>query len=147
MQLIFQCQFQGETAKMIESEKFMAKIAGVSYVPIEHKLIHSKTLLETLNTKGLFKKLFVLWIMWFFVAVCGFANDLNSNSLAGNLYLNQALFGILLVLSKIVLLFVDTKFENFKRRTLHQGSQSGMIISFLILAIFLWIDYHVSFLV
>ncbi|CAA93635.2 Major facilitator superfamily (MFS) profile domain-containing protein [Caenorhabditis elegans] len=133
---------KGETAKMIESEKFMAKIAGVSYVPIEHKLIHSKTLLETLNTKGLFKKLFVLWIMWFFVAVCGFANDLNSNSLAGNLYLNQALFGILLVLSKIVLLFVDTKFENFKRRTLHQGSQSGMIISFLILAIFLWIDYH-----
>lgn len=133
---------KGQTNKMIESEKFMAKIAGIAYQPIEHKLIHSKTLIETLETKGLFRKLSVLWLMWFFVAVCGFANDLNSNTLAGNLYLNQVLFGILLVFSKMFLLFVDSNFESFKRRTLHQGSQAGMIICFAILAIFLYNDYH-----
>ncbi|EGT47482.1 hypothetical protein CAEBREN_14299 [Caenorhabditis brenneri] len=132
----------GQTSKMIESEKFMAKVAGVPYQPVEHKLIHSKTLIETLKTKGLFRKFSVLWLMWFFVAVCGFANDLNSNTLAGNLYLNQVLFGILLVFSKILLLFVDSNFENFKRRTLHQGSQALMIICFSILATFLYNDYH-----
>ncbi|KAF1748724.1 hypothetical protein GCK72_025191 [Caenorhabditis remanei] len=139
---------KGRNTEMIESEIFMARIAGVIYEPKEHKIIQSKTFMETIKTKGLFRKLSVLWIMWFFVAICGFANDLNSNTLAGNLYLNQVLFGILLVFSKIVLLFVDSKYENFKRRSLHQGSQAGMILCFAILAMFLYNDYHgVGFLI
>lgn len=133
---------KGKTAQMIESEKIMAKIAGVPFQPSERKHVHSKTLVQTLKTKGLFKKLSVLWVMWFLVAVCGFANDLNSTGLAGNLYINQALFGLLLVVSKVVLLFVDSTFENFKRRTLHQGSQSVMIACFAVLAVFSYYDYH-----
>uniref|UniRef100_A0A8R1HGV8 MFS domain-containing protein n=1 Tax=Caenorhabditis japonica TaxID=281687 RepID=A0A8R1HGV8_CAEJA len=132
----------GLTGRMIESEKQIARIAGISYVTVEHKTIAPKSLCETLKTKGLLKKLIILWIMWFIVAVCGFANDLNSNNLAGDLYLNQVLFGVLLVFSKMLLLFVDTHFKNFKRRTLHQGSQIGTLICFITLTVFLLNDYH-----
>lgn len=128
--------------RMIQSEMFMAKIAGKPYEYVEHKFLFSKGLLETLQTKGLFKKLFVLWTMWFFVAVCGFANDLNSNTLAGDLYLNQALIGILIVISKVMMLFMDRKFECFTRRALHQGSQLGTIICFSILTAFQLNNYQ-----
>ncbi|CAI2350981.1 unnamed protein product [Caenorhabditis sp. 36 PRJEB53466] len=133
---------KGLKARMVLSEVHMARIAGVPYEPVEHTTVRPKTFTETLKTKGLFKKLFILWIMWFIVSICGFANDLNSNTLAGDLYLNQVLFGILLVFSKMLLLFVDTQFKNFKRRTLHQGSQVGTIICFVLLTVFLLNDYH-----
>ncbi|EGT47687.1 hypothetical protein CAEBREN_29089 [Caenorhabditis brenneri] len=133
---------KGFKSRMIQSEVHIAKVAGIPYVPVEHKSIRSKTLLETLKTKGMFRKLRTLWIMWFIGAMCGTASDLNSGNLAGDFYLNQLLFGVLLVFSKMLLLFVDTRFTNFKRRTLHQGSLIGIIISFACLTSFRVMDYH-----
>lgn len=133
---------RGFKARMIQSEMQIARIAGVPYVPVQHKLVRPKSLMDTLKTKGMFKKLFILWTMWFIIAICGFANDLSSGTLAGDLYLNQLFFGILLVFSKMLLLFVDTYFTNFKRRTLHQGSQIGTLCCFIILTTFMSMDYH-----
>lgn len=40
--------------------------------------------------------------MFFTASIAAYANDLNSSSLSGNLFLNQLLFGVLIALSKIV---------------------------------------------
>lgn len=133
---------QGFKARMIQSELHIARVAGIPYVPVEHKLLRPKGLIETLRTKGMFKKLSVLWSMWFIVAICGGAIDLNSGTLAGDLYLNQLLFGILLVFSKMMLLFVDTNFQNFKRRTLHQGSLIGTLVCVVVMTVYTATDYH-----
>ncbi|KAF1757488.1 hypothetical protein GCK72_013944 [Caenorhabditis remanei] len=133
---------KGFKSRMILSEIHIAKVAGVPYTPVEHKLLRPKGLIETLRTKGMFKKLLVLWSMWFIVAICGGAIDLNSGTLAGDLYLNQLCFGVLLVFSKMLLLFVDTNFPNFKRRTLHQGSLIGTLICVIIMTFYTASDYH-----
>ncbi|CAB3409923.1 unnamed protein product [Caenorhabditis bovis] len=134
--------------EMIESEQKIAKVAGIEYIPLVHKQTEPKSILETIRAEGNLKKLIVLWIMWFIASICGFANDLNSNNLSGDFYLNQILFGILLVVSKWVLLAVDQTFDNFKRRTLHQGAQAISILIFIVLTIFTFIDYGgIAFLI
>ncbi|PIC19974.1 hypothetical protein B9Z55_025323 [Caenorhabditis nigoni] len=133
---------KGRITEMIETEKYMANIAGVPFVPVEHHLIESKSFWAVIKTKGTFFKLFILWIFWFGVAVCGFSNDLNSGKLVGNLYMNQILFGIIIVISKVVLLFVDKNFDWFKRRTLHQGSIAGTVLCFGVLGAMCHNDYH-----
>lgn len=133
---------KGFTERMRQSEMHIARVAGIPYVAVEHKFIHPKSLKETLKTRGMFRKLRVLWSMWFIVSFCGTAMDLNSGNLAGDLYLNQFLFGILLVFSKALLLFVDTQFSNFQRRTLHQGALIGTLICISVLTSFLATDYH-----
>ncbi|CAL2040293.1 unnamed protein product [Caenorhabditis brenneri] len=133
---------KGKYDEMVASEKKIARIAGIPYVPIHHSSIQPKGLLETLKTKGMLNKLLVLWSMWLIVAICGGAIDLNSGTLAGNLYLNQLLFGILLVFSKMLLLFVDTFCPNFKRRTLHQGSLLGVLLCIGVLTGFTMENYH-----
>ncbi|CAP26484.1 Protein CBG05850 [Caenorhabditis briggsae] len=133
---------KGFKSRMIQSEMHIARVAGIPYAPVEHKVLRPKGLIETLKTKGMFKTLSVLWSMWFIVAICGGAIDLNSGKLSGDLYLNQMLFGILLVFSKMLLLYVDTNFHNFKRRTLHQGSLIGTLICVVIMACYTMSDYH-----
>ncbi|KAF1753376.1 hypothetical protein GCK72_019933 [Caenorhabditis remanei] len=135
---------KGYKERMIESEIRISNIAGIPYTPVEHKTVQPKCLIDTLKTKGVFKKLLVLWSMWFSVAMCSGAIDLNSGTLAGDLYLNQVLFGILLVPSKMLLLFVDTYFTDFKRRTLHQGSLIGVLICVSMLTVFTVSKYQVS---
>lgn len=50
----------------------------------------------------LFRRILVLWCMWFTAAICGYAIDLNSSNISGHLFLNQVLFSILIMASKIV---------------------------------------------
>lgn len=55
-----------------------------------------------IKDKELFQRVFVLWLMWFVASICGYAIDLNSSNIVGNLFLNQSLFSILIALSKMV---------------------------------------------
>lgn len=48
------------------------------------------------------RRLGVLWTMFFTASIAAYANDLNSSSLSGNLFVNQLLFGLLIAASKIV---------------------------------------------
>uniref|UniRef100_A0A1I7V0H8 MFS domain-containing protein n=1 Tax=Caenorhabditis tropicalis TaxID=1561998 RepID=A0A1I7V0H8_9PELO len=133
---------KGFKERMIESELQIARIAGIPYVPVNHKYIKPKKLIETLKTKGMLKKLMILWSMWFTVAICGCAMDLNSGNLAGDLFVNQLSFGVFIIIGKLFLLIVDTCFTSFKRRMLHQISLIGVLVCIIILTFFLAEDYH-----
>uniref|UniRef100_A0A0N5A5R7 MFS domain-containing protein n=1 Tax=Parastrongyloides trichosuri TaxID=131310 RepID=A0A0N5A5R7_PARTI len=128
---------------MIKSEKRIAKLSHLQYIPIEHHQVTNKesfiSLLKDMNT---FKRLFVLWCMWFVVSICGVAIDLNSNQISGNLYTNQLFFGFTIYFSKLFLPLLDEKCTWFTRRMLHQGSQSMIITCFGILAILVAIKYN-----
>lgn len=50
----------------------------------------------------MFKRISVLWLMWFVASICGYAIDLNSSNISGDLFLNQVIFSILIAGSKIV---------------------------------------------
>lgn len=90
------------------------------------------------------KRVAVLWVMWFVASITGYAIDLGSSNISGNLFLNQILFAILITLSKYVVLILDTSFPHFSRRNLHQFSQSGALICFVILFIFVKTGYNVG---
>ncbi|CAJ0941320.1 unnamed protein product, partial [Mesorhabditis belari] len=127
---------KGKTQSMIDSEKKIAKWAGVPYKPVAHKKIeHAKTFCEMIKTGGLFKRLIVLWTMWFSASICGYATDLNSNTISGDLYWTQVYFSVLIAVSKMVLVVVDANFPGFSRRLLHQGSQVVVCICFLVLTV------------
>ncbi|PIO56738.1 hypothetical protein TELCIR_21861, partial [Teladorsagia circumcincta] len=59
------------------------------------------TLCEMWQTRGLFRRLTVLWLMWFVAAFCSYGTDLNSNTIYGNLFVNQIMFGVLIMISKL----------------------------------------------
>ncbi|CAG9532851.1 unnamed protein product, partial [Cercopithifilaria johnstoni] len=86
--------------------------------------------------------LFVLWLIWFATSLCGYAVDLNSSRISGNLFLNQALFSILIAISKIMLVIFDTFNKNFNRRKLHQYAQFNVCICFLTLTILVYFHYQ-----
>ncbi|PAV73142.1 hypothetical protein WR25_08357 [Diploscapter pachys] len=116
---------------MRKSDEHIAKVAGIPYVPVQRETIeHSKTLCEVVRTKGLFKRLAGFWFIWFVSSICSYAVDFYSNTISGDLFVNQILFAVFIIVSKKMLLFVDTYCSNFKRRTLHQGSQLTVIILF-----------------
>ncbi|CAB3402410.1 unnamed protein product [Caenorhabditis bovis] len=140
---------KGRLEEMKKSEKHIAKVAGVPYQPIQHeKIEHTKTIFEMLRTKGLFKRLLVLWCMWFCASICGYATDLYSNTISGDLFVNQILFSILIAVSKMILVLCDTYFPEFKRRTLHQGAQAIVCICFLAITVMKYYDYTgVAFLI
>ncbi|GMR43152.1 hypothetical protein PMAYCL1PPCAC_13347, partial [Pristionchus mayeri] len=132
---------KGRLDAMRNSEKLVAKRGGVPYVPIKHrKLERNKTFCELIRS-GLLKRLLVLWIMWFTASLCGYATDFNSGQIVGDLYFNQAIISILIAVSKMVLVLVDTFVPGFSRRVLHQGSQLGAIICFGIAAILKIVGY------
>ncbi|KAL6726547.1 hypothetical protein Aduo_008508 [Ancylostoma duodenale] len=125
---------KGRLEEMRAAERYIARFAGVEYKPVAHKKIeHNKTLCEMLHTGGLHRRLFVLWTMWFVASVCGYATDLNSNTISGDFFMNQIIFSILIAVSKMVLVAVDTFVPSFRRRTLHQGAQSVVCLCFLVL--------------
>ncbi|GMR46582.1 hypothetical protein PMAYCL1PPCAC_16777, partial [Pristionchus mayeri] len=128
--------------EMRTSEKKIARIAGVEYVPVNHpKPEKPKSIVQVMRS-GLWKRLLVLWVMWFVAATSSYATDLASSRLSGNLYLNQFLFGLVTYVSKVILGIVDTAFPAFSRRMLHQGSQVGAITCFGILAVFKLVGYN-----
>ncbi|CAJ0598389.1 unnamed protein product [Cylicocyclus nassatus] len=129
--------------QMREAERYIARFAGVEYVLVEHKAIdHVKTFCEMVKTPGLFRRLVVLWLMWYVASFCAYGNDLNSNTISGHLFVNQFLFAILITISKWILLAVDTCYPSFSRRTLHQGAQVVVCACFLVLSILLMQEYQ-----
>ncbi|PIO66359.1 hypothetical protein TELCIR_11931 [Teladorsagia circumcincta] len=87
---------------MRTAERYIARFAHVQYKPVVHKKIeHNKTLCEMLQTKSLHRRLFVLWTMWFVASICGYATDLNSNTISGDFFFNQIIYSILIALSKM----------------------------------------------
>nr|CDJ83751.1 Major facilitator superfamily MFS-1 domain containing protein [Haemonchus contortus] len=127
---------KGRLDEMKAAERYIASFAGEKYEPVPHKPIeHVKTLWEMWQTRGLFRRLIVLWLMWFVAAFCSYGSDLNSNNIYGNLFVNQILFGVLIMISKLILLGVDTWFPSFSRRQLHQGAQLVVCLCFLTLSI------------
>ncbi|GMS91540.1 hypothetical protein PENTCL1PPCAC_13715, partial [Pristionchus entomophagus] len=132
---------KGRLDEMRASEKAVARRGGVEYVPVRHrKLERNKSFFELIRA-GLLKRLCVLWVMWFSASICGYATDFNSGQLVGDLYFNQAIISILIAISKMVLVLVDTFVPGFSRRVLHQGSQFGVIVCFGIAAILKIADY------
>ncbi|EPB72391.1 hypothetical protein ANCCEY_08514 [Ancylostoma ceylanicum] len=94
---------KGRLEEMRAAERYIARFAGVEYKPVVHKKIeHNKTLCEMLHTGGLHRRLFVLWTMWFVASVCGYATDLNSNTISGDFFINQIIFSILIAVSKML---------------------------------------------
>ncbi|KAF8374302.1 hypothetical protein PRIPAC_80731 [Pristionchus pacificus] len=133
---------KGRLVEMRESEKKIARIAGVRYVPVDHPIPKKPKSIIAVMKSGLWRRLVVLWAMWFTAATSAYATDLASNRLSGNLYLNQFLFGLVLYVSKVILGLVDARFPSFTRRMLHQGSQFGAVVCFGALAVFKLTGYH-----
>ncbi|GMS81751.1 hypothetical protein PENTCL1PPCAC_3926 [Pristionchus entomophagus] len=133
---------KGRLEEMRESEKKIARIAGVQYVPINHPIPEKPKLLIAVMRSGLWKRLIVLWAMWFTASTCSYATDLASSRLSGNLYLNQFLFGLVIYVSKVILGIVDSRFPAFSRRVLHQGSQFFAVACFGALAICKLVGYN-----
>lgn len=130
---------KGKLELMRNSERKIARVAGVEYKEIPHRTLEKsltfwQSLCVLIRTKSLFRKLLVLWMMWLTASVSGYSIDLHSSNLSGNLFLNQCYFSVLTSLSKIVLVLVDTKFPGFSRRMLHQGAQFVVVCCFLMLA-------------
>uniref|UniRef100_A0AC34PW22 Major facilitator superfamily (MFS) profile domain-containing protein n=1 Tax=Panagrolaimus sp. JU765 TaxID=591449 RepID=A0AC34PW22_9BILA len=134
--------YKGRLQEMRESEKRMAKFAGVEYVEIPHApVVHKKSFIDIVRDWQMFKRISVLWSMWFVASICGYAIDLNSSNISGDLFMNQVIFSILIAGSKIVLVTFDTLYPSFSRRNLHQGSQGIAVICFLILTILTLFHY------
>jgi hypothetical protein len=96
------------------------------------------------------KRTLILCLLWFTASLSSFANDLNSPTLAGDLYLNQILFAIMIALSKVVrhrlchlgsfstyifvhfqaIFFLDSFVPQFSRRALHQIPQACVVVCF-----------------
>ena len=85
---------------------------------------------ELLTSPALAKITLTLWVMWFAASLSSYANDLNSGSLAGELFLNQILFSLLIGFSKPLIFFADFYFPAFSRRLLHQSSQTFVLLTY-----------------
>uniref|UniRef100_A0A914H0R7 Uncharacterized protein n=1 Tax=Globodera rostochiensis TaxID=31243 RepID=A0A914H0R7_GLORO len=108
--------------QMRDSERRIARIAGVPFTETVHRAVPEKerSFCDLAHEKALFKRVAVLWVMWFTAAICGYSIDLNSAFISGDLYLNQSLLSILIAFSKVLLVLFDTYFPRFSRRNLHQ---------------------------
>ncbi|EYC46052.1 hypothetical protein Y032_0410g953 [Ancylostoma ceylanicum] len=134
---------KGRTREMREAERYIARFAGVEYKPVERKPVeHVKGVFEMLRSPGLFRRLGVLWMMWFVAAFCEYGNNLNSNSIGGNLFTNQYLFAVFIIVAKWILLAADTWYPALNRRILHQGAQFIVCVCFLILSILTMLHYN-----
>ncbi|KAH7717256.1 solute carrier family 22 [Aphelenchoides avenae] len=120
---------KGRIEDMRKSERWIARIAGVEYKEEEKPtLVKGLSLRELIRNPQWLRRISVLWFMWFTAAISTFAIDLNGSTLSGDLFLNQLLFSIITMLSKNVLLAVDTLHPTFNRRNLHQYSQAIAIL-------------------
>uniref|UniRef100_A0AC35TS62 MFS domain-containing protein n=1 Tax=Rhabditophanes sp. KR3021 TaxID=114890 RepID=A0AC35TS62_9BILA len=134
---------KGKIDLMIRSEKKIAQISGVPFIPKENSpIIEKETICSVLSNRDLIKKLSVLWIMFFCSSFCSYGMDLYSNEISGNLFINQLFFAITIWASKTILPVLDNKFDWFTRRFLHQSSQGIVIICFAVLAILVSCHYN-----
>ncbi|KAI1700123.1 sugar transporter domain-containing protein [Ditylenchus destructor] len=123
---------KGKLEQMRANERRVAKIAGVKYQEVQHDPIGKQYgFLELARNREFMHRIGVLWVMWFAASVSSYGTDLNSSRIVGNLFLNQALFAILIAFSKTLLIPFDA--FNFNRRNLHQCAQIGMVTCFLVL--------------
>ncbi|KAI1710190.1 sugar transporter domain-containing protein [Ditylenchus destructor] len=123
---------KGKLEQMRANERRVAKIAGVKYQEVQHDPIGKQySFLELVKNREFMHRIGVLWVMWFAASVSSYGTDLNSSRIVGNLFLNQALFAILISLSKTLLIPFDA--YNFNRRHLHQFAQIAIVICFFIL--------------
>ncbi|KAK0415970.1 hypothetical protein QR680_012224 [Steinernema hermaphroditum] len=129
--------------EMRKSEEKIARIAGVNCVEVDHPdLEKNEDFRSLLKDPALAKRLFVLWLMWFVACMSSYGNDLNSNSLSGDLFLNQVLFAIFITISKFILVIVDTYKSDFSRRNLHQYSQAVVCTCFFSLTVLIILEYQ-----
>ncbi|PAV82443.1 hypothetical protein WR25_16261 [Diploscapter pachys] len=132
---------------MIDSDKKVARLAGIEYVPIvRNEIERSKSLCEIIKTKALLKRLVFFWIMWFITAVSGFATDLYSNTIAGDFYINQIIFCLFIINSKWIIIYFDVKYPAFNRRVLHQGSQFIVVSLFSVITVMRHFEYSLAHL-
>ncbi|ETN76165.1 hypothetical protein NECAME_03538 [Necator americanus] len=137
---------QGRIEEMYDAERYIAHFAGVKYEPVEHKSIeHVKTLFEMLQTPGLFRRLAVLWMMWFVAAFCAYGNDLNSNTIYGNLFVNQILFAVLITISKWAIIYHLTTPKIPKENT-NRFQGVGILVINLIGSVFIEYTWDACFL-
>uniref|UniRef100_A0A0K0F4L3 Solute carrier family 22 member 15 (inferred by orthology to a human protein) n=1 Tax=Strongyloides venezuelensis TaxID=75913 RepID=A0A0K0F4L3_STRVS len=135
--------YKNREEKMIESEKRIAKLSHLEYVPIQHDLITKKdSFYEVLKNKEIFKRLSVFWFMWFVTALSSYGIDLHSNEISGNLFINQYFFAFPIFFSKLLVPTIDNKFKWFTRRLLHQGSQTLIVMCFGILVFLVATKYN-----
>ncbi|CAD5217765.1 unnamed protein product [Bursaphelenchus okinawaensis] len=138
---------KGRIEKMKQSERKIARVAGKKHVETDiQPVVHKKSIIELFKDINLFKRVVVLWAMWFTAAICGYAIDLNSSDISGHLFWNQILFSCLIAASKIALVVFDSSFPKFSRRNLHQGAQLIVCICFLILTVLVIVSPHSIFI-
>jgi MFS family permease len=135
--------YKGKMEQMKQSERKIANIAGVEYQEISHSPVtETKTILDIIRDRHIFKRVVVLWVMWFVAALSSYGVDLNSKNINGNIFINQVGFAIVITISKYCLLILDTVYPKFSRRKLHQGSQLGAMICCVALVILTYLDYE-----
>uniref|UniRef100_A0A158P7D4 MFS domain-containing protein n=1 Tax=Angiostrongylus cantonensis TaxID=6313 RepID=A0A158P7D4_ANGCA len=116
------------SASIVNAMFVLPAIVSIIFIfPESPTWLHSKTFCEMWSTPGLFRRLGVLWLMWFMAAYSSYSNDLNSNTISGNLSLNVLFLSILLQ----ILLAIDTWLPMFSRRRLHHGAQFVVCMCFL----------------
>ncbi len=95
------------------------------------------TVKDLFATKHMRIQTVTLMIMWFAVSLSSNANDLNSRNLAGNFWVNQFLFSLLIGISKPLLFFLDIFLPQFNRRHLHQVPQFLIVLCYVLIVILL----------
>lgn len=134
---------KGQMEDMRRSERKMFRVAGVEYMELEHKTFDKQQgLLEVIRNFTYAKTLMVLCMMWFTASLTSYVTDLNSTRISGNLYVNQALFSVLLIISKVVLALCDAYSASFNRRQLHQTAQFIASLSFFAVGVLLIFQYQ-----
>ncbi|KAH7700033.1 major facilitator superfamily protein, partial [Aphelenchoides avenae] len=126
----------GKLEKVRKSDEKIARVAGVKFIEVKRPPSQpSGGIMESLRNRRFMRRLGVLWMMFFTACISSYANDLNSSSLSGNLFVNQIMFGVLITFSKMMLVVIDTCFPNFSRRNLHHYAQSAVCLCFLTLTV------------
>lgn len=90
----------------------------------------SYTMKDLLEDRTIAKRTAILCILWFATSLSAFGSDLNSRNLLGNFYVNQLASALMIALMKIFVFLLDTYYESFDRRKLHQIPQLLMIICY-----------------
>uniref|UniRef100_A0A0N5A5R8 MFS domain-containing protein n=1 Tax=Parastrongyloides trichosuri TaxID=131310 RepID=A0A0N5A5R8_PARTI len=128
--------YKNKVELLVKSERKIAKLSHLPYRPSSNLIIPNKvSFLTLLQDKTIFKRLSALWCIWFITSLCSYAIDLNSNTISGNLYINQFFFGFTIFISKLIVPYIDTKYKWFTRRSFHQGAQIVVVLCFAMLAL------------
>ncbi|KAL3106914.1 hypothetical protein niasHT_010829 [Heterodera trifolii] len=136
---------QNRLDEMLRSEKQIARLAGVEHAPVEKRTPipeRKANFWSLVSDRSLFSRLLVLWMMWFTSSMSSYSVDLNSSNLSGDLFLNQLLLSIPVIISKLMLLALDTYMPKFSRRNLHHFAQLIVIFCFIVLTVLVLLKYE-----